>query len=108
MWDFEHAPRNAELASRYEVHYTEPSQCAAELEEGRAGLGLIPIAALTADLAIVPGCTIASLDRVRSIQLIVKRSLLGRKDAPEDDTDPEYVHRALRAITTVAVDTASR
>jgi chorismate dehydratase len=108
MWDFEHPPRNAELAPRYDIHYTQPSQCAAELEQGRAGLGLIPIAALTPQLAIVPGCTIASLDRVRSIQLIVKRSLLPAASAQADDTDQHTVDLALRALATVAADTASR
>jgi chorismate dehydratase len=78
------------LADRYELHLTEPSQCARELLEGRADLGLIPIAALTPELRIVPGCTIASLDKVRSIQLIVKAPL------------------ALEQVRTVAADTASR
>ncbi len=90
MWDFEHAPLDAELAQRYVLHYTQPSLCAAELLAGRADLGLIPIAALTPDLAIVPGCTIASLNEVRSIQLIIKRP------------------HTLSTMKTVAADTASR
>ena len=90
MWDFEHPPRDAELAERYSLHYTQPSLCAAELLAGRADLGLIPIAALTPDLAIVPGCTIASLDEVRSIQLIIKRPY------------------TLDTVRIVAADTASR
>jgi chorismate dehydratase len=90
MWDFEHAPYADELAHRYGLHYTQPSQCAAELLAGRADLGLIPIAALTPELAIVPGCTIASLDEVRSIQLIVK------------------LPNTLNTVKTVAADTASR
>lgn len=90
MWDFEHAPRAAELAQRYTLHYTKPSLCADELLSGRADLGLIPIASLTPDLAIVPGCTIASLHRVRSIQLIVKAS------------------HTLEAVRIIAADTASR
>ncbi len=64
-----------QLRRRYHVQLTEPSQCARELLAGRADLGLIPIAALTPELRIVPGCTIASLARVRSIQLIVKQPL---------------------------------
>ena len=98
MWDFEHPPRNAALAQRYHVHYTQPSLCADELLSGRADLGLIPIASLTPDLAIVPGCTIASLDRVRSIQLIVKIKSGGGED----------VDRILAAVRTIAADTASR
>jgi chorismate dehydratase len=90
MWDFEHQPRAAELAERYSLHYTQPSLCAAELLAGRADLGLIPIAALTPELAIVPGCAIASLDEVRSIQLIIKKPC------------------TLDTVRIVAADTASR
>jgi len=75
MWDFEHPPRNAELAERYDVHLTQPALCADELLNGQADLGLIPVASLTESLAVVPGCAIASLGQVRSIQLIVKRLL---------------------------------
>ncbi len=82
--------RRAQLAERYSLHYTQPSLCAEELLSGRADLGLIPIASLTPDLAVVPGCTIASLDRVRSIQLIVKQT------------------RTLETVRTVAADAASR
>jgi chorismate dehydratase len=90
MWDFEHPPRAVTLAHRYTLHYTLPSLCADELLAARADLGLIPIASLTPELAIVPGCTIASLNEVRSIQLIVKKT------------------HTLSTIRTVAADTASR
>jgi len=90
MWDFEHPPLAGELAQRYILHYTQPSLCADELLAGRADLGLIPIASLTPDLAIVPGCTIASLNEVRSIQLIVKSP---------------HTHSTVK---TIAADTASR
>jgi chorismate dehydratase len=98
MWDFEHPPANAKLAERYQLHYTHPAQCADEILSGRADLGLIPIASLTEALAIVPGCAIASLDCVRSIQLIVK--LTGETG--------EDVDRALRGVRTIAADIASR
>jgi chorismate dehydratase len=88
MWDFHHPPLSSTLALRYDIHLTQPSACARELLAGTADLGLIPIASLTPALRIVPGCTIASLDRVRSIQLIARRDL---KD-----------------VRTVAADTASR
>ncbi len=90
MWDFEHPPHAAALAQRYTLHYTQPSLCADELLASRADLGLIPIASLTPDLAIVAGCTIASLNEVRSIQLIVKSP------------------HTLSTIKTIAADTASR
>ena len=99
MWDFEHPPANATLAQRYQLHYTDPAQCAVELHEGRADLGLIPIASLTQSLAIVPGCVIASLDHVRSIQLIIK--LKSNSSMATED-------RALASIRTIAADTASR
>ena len=98
MWDFEHLPRSTELARRYRIHNTQPSLCADDLLAGRADLGLIPIASLMPSLAIVPGCTIASLDCVRSIQLIVKL-----RDGGCEDID-----RALAQVRTVAADTASR
>lgn len=90
MWDFEHPPLAAALAQRYSLHYTQPSLCADELLAARADLGLIPIASLTPSLAIVPGCTIASLNEVRSIQLIVKSP------------------HTLDTVKTIAADTASR
>jgi chorismate dehydratase len=90
MWDFEHPPLAAQLAEHYTLHYTQPSLCADELLAARADLGLIPIASLTPELAIVPGCTIASLEEVRSIQLIVKHP------------------HTLSTVKTVAADTASR
>ena len=90
MWDFEHPPLAATLTERYQLHYTIPSACADELLSGRADLGLIPIASLTPSLAIVPGCAIASLHRVRSIQLIVKHP------------------HTLESLRIIAADTASR
>ena len=112
MWDFEHGPHAAELASRYQLHSTTPALCADKLLSGRADLGLVPIASLTPELAIVPGCAIASLDRVRSIQLIVK---LGETGAPHlkevwdtGDHNLPLVNRLLPLVRTVAADTASR
>jgi chorismate dehydratase len=90
LYHFEHSPQAEELGGRYDVHYTQPSLCAAELLEGRADLGLIPVAALTEELAIVPGCTIASLGKVRSIQLVLRPGL------------------TLETVRTVATDAASR
>ena len=92
MWDFEHAPQADALATRYTLHYTQPSLCATELLAGTADLGLIPIAALTPELAIVPGCAIASLGEVRSILLLVRQAAA----------------ETLGQVRTVAADTASR
>lgn len=92
MWDFEHAPLAAELATRYSIEWMLPSECADRLASGSADIGLVPIAALPfhPHLRILPGCTIASKDYVRSLVLV------RRAGQPVD------------AIRTVAADTASR
>lgn len=92
MWDFEHPPFKAELDQRYEIRWMLPSQCADELAAGSADIGLVPIAALatTSGLQILPGCTIASKGKVRSL-LLVRR-----------------VNQPLTNLRTVAADTASR
>lgn len=91
MWDFEHPPLEQVLADRYSIHRTTPAECARELSAGLADIGLIPAAAYAFDpgLAIIPGCAIASLDRVRSILLIVREGAVDR-------------------VRTVAADTSSR
>jgi chorismate dehydratase len=95
LYDFEHDPRAAQLREHYTLHYTQPSACAAELAAGTSDLGLVPIAALTPQLAIVPGCAIASLGQVRSILLLVK--------------NPRQLSaaNALRQVRNVAADSAS-
>lgn len=92
MWDFEHPPHNAELAKRYAIESMLPSECADRLASGGADIGLVPIASLARnpELRILPGCTIASKNEVRSLQL-VRRA-----------TQP------LAALRSVAADTASR
>ena len=92
MWNFEHAPQMAALRKRYDLHYIAPSACAAELLSGSADLGLVPVAALTPSLAIIPGCTIASRHEVRSILLLVRQSAAA----------------TLADVRSVAADTASR
>ena len=96
LYNFEHEPPASSLRAHYELHYTTPANCARELHGGVADLGLIPIAELTPDLAIVPGCTIASLHEVRSILLLVK--------------NPGHLPTAevLRNVRTIATDSASR
>lgn len=96
LYDFEHEPQASSLRAQYAVEYMHPAECAARLVAGTADLGLIPIASLTPELAIVPGCTIASLDAVRSILLLVKN--------PQRLSQDE----ALRGVRTIAADAASR
>lgn len=92
MWDFEHEPEAARLAERYLISRVMPSQCAAQLGSGEADIGLVPVAAYAATpgLAILPGCAIASLDRVRSILLVVQAA------------------RGVKAAQTIAADTSSQ
>ena len=92
MWDFEHPPLDAPLAQRYKIDRMSPAECAARLAAGTADIGLIPIAALatTPGLRILPGCTIASKGRVRSLLLVRRAS------------------QSLASIRSVAADIASR
>ncbi|HEV2324174.1 MAG TPA: menaquinone biosynthesis protein [Terracidiphilus sp.] len=92
MWDFEHPPRDADLARRYRIDRMTPAECAERLANGAADIGLVPIAALAANpsLRILPGCTIASKGRVRSLLLVRRAS------------------QPLAALRSVAADIASR
>lgn len=90
MWSFEHEPDRSRLASRYAIEETTPAECAARLVSGRADVGLIPVAAHTSALAVIPGCAIASRDRVRSILLVVRHA------------------EGIPGVRRVALDTASR
>ena len=92
MWDFEHPPLDAPLALRYRIDRMLPSECATRLETGQADIGLVPIAALATSpgLRILPGCTIASKGRVRSLLLVRRAS------------------QPLATLRSVAADTASR
>lgn len=89
MWDFEHQP-SQEIRENFEIEYTVPSLCAQALRDGAADLGIIPVitTARIPGLVVLPGIAIASLNQVRSIQLISKKPI--------------------EQIRTVAVDTSSR
>ena len=70
MWDFEHGTAGTD----FDISYTLPSSCAAELRAGTADIGIIPAAAYAQipDLAIIPGVAIAARRPVRSILLVSK------------------------------------
>jgi chorismate dehydratase len=92
MWSFEHEPDRSRLAERYLLSSDTPAECAAKLASGEADIGLVPVSALafTPSLVVIPGCVIASRDRVRSILLVVR-------------------HRdGLDGVGRVALDSASR
>jgi len=92
MWDFEHPPLNSALSQRYQIDRMSPAECADRLAAGQADIGLVPIASLAVNpaLRILPGCTIASKHRVRSLLLVHRAS------------------RPLTALRSVAADSASR
>ncbi len=114
MWSFEHPPDAPRLAEHYAIEKMSPARCAQRLADGQADLGLIPIAAYQAipGLAIVPGCTIASLGAIRSI-LLVLRAGPGRGDrsvalgSQPDRLSPEVL-ACLERVQSIALDTASR
>jgi chorismate dehydratase len=68
MWDFRRGH------PEFDISYTVPSRCAAELAAGSADIGIIPSAAYATipDLFIIPGVAIASKRAVRSILLVSK------------------------------------
>jgi chorismate dehydratase len=92
MWDFEHPPLASALAQRYQIDRMSPAECADRLASGQADIGLVPIASLAVNptLRILPGCTIASKHRVRSLLLVHRAS------------------QPIAALRSVAADTASR
>jgi chorismate dehydratase len=89
MWDFEHDP-TPELVQNFRVEYTLPSLCAAQLQEGSADIGIVPVitTATIPDLVIVPDVSISAKGPVRSILLVSKVPI--------------------ESVRTVAVDTSSR
>jgi predicted solute-binding protein len=60
-----------------ELRFVVPSECADDLREGRADIGLVPIIELARqpDLAVIPGSAIVCQGHVRSILLVSKRPL---------------------------------
>ena len=70
MWDFEHGS----LGQDFDISYTVPSVCAAQLREGRADIGIIPVItyATIPDLVVIPDVAIAARGPVRSILLVSK------------------------------------
>jgi chorismate dehydratase len=68
MWDFEHGSAGRD----FEISYTVPSRCAAQLAEGSADIGIIPVAAYASipGLIVLPGVAIAARRAVRSILLV--------------------------------------
>lgn len=91
MWDFEHDPLKEDLLQRYAIVSSTPAECARSLMAGTADIGLVPVAAYASmpGASIVPGCSIASLDFVKSILLVVRCA------------------DGVRGVKRVALDTAS-
>jgi chorismate dehydratase len=78
MWDFEHGDSEHGYAGNdFDISYTVPSRCAAQLNEGSADIGIIPVAAYATvpGLLVLPGVAIAARQAVRSILLVSKLPL---------------------------------
>ncbi len=73
MWDFERGV----AGQGFDISYTVPSQCAVELQQRSADIGIIPSAAFATvpGLAILPGVAIAATRAVRSILLVGKKPI---------------------------------
>jgi chorismate dehydratase len=88
MWDFEQGETARELARQFDLSYTVPSQCAEQLGDGTADIGIIPVAAYTTipDLVVVPDVAIAAKNAVRSILLISKVPVEKIRNVATDDS----------------------
>jgi chorismate dehydratase len=88
MWDFENGEAAGRLKQYFDLSYTVPSDCAAQLEAGTADIGIIPVAAYTTipDLVVVPDVAIAAKNAVRSILLISKVRVEKIRNVATDDS----------------------
>jgi chorismate dehydratase len=70
VWGLLHGPQKGRMDLRFVV----PSECADDLRDGRADIGLVPIIELARqpDLAVLPGSAIVCQGPVRSILLVSK------------------------------------
>jgi predicted solute-binding protein len=73
VWGLLHGPQKGRMDLRFVV----PSECADDLREGRADIGLVPIIELARqpDLAVIPGSAIACQGAVRTILLVSQRPI---------------------------------
>ena len=91
MWDFEHPQASdPKLLQDFEFAYTVPAQCAQQLADGTADIGIIPSItyATIPGLAVLPDVAIAAKKDVRSILLVL--------------------NKPVEQVRTVALDTSSR
>ena len=84
MWDFEHGL----VDPVFRISYTIPSECAREVENGTADIGIIPSAAYASipDLLVLPDVAIASKHKVRSILLISSKPISEIKSVALDSS----------------------
>lgn len=70
VWGLLHGP----LKGRMDLRFVVPSECADDLREGRADIGLVPVIELARqpDLSVIPGSAIVCQGPVRSILLVSK------------------------------------
>ena len=73
VWGFTHGPQKGLYDLRFEV----PAVCADALRMGDSDVGLVPVIELAnqTDLLVMPGVSIASRERVRSVLLFSRRPM---------------------------------
>lgn len=66
---------HGEQRGRFNLDFTTPARCADAVRDGAASVGIIPIIELQriSDLQVIPGVSISSLARVRSVALFSKK-----------------------------------
>ncbi len=82
VWGLLHGPQKGKLDVRFVV----PSECADDLRDGRADIGLVPIIELARQpqLSVIPGGLIGCRGPVRSILLVSKRPVAEIKTLAAD------------------------
>src|SRR5487761_523762 len=86
IWGMQHGVQ----AGKFDLDFTTPAQCADAVRFGNAGVGIIPTIEVQRikNLQVIPGVSISSLERVKSVILLSKKPI--------------------EQITSVALDTSSR
>ncbi len=86
IWGMQHG----EQQGKFDLNFTTPAQCADAVRSGSADVGIIPAIEVQRieNLQVIPGVSISSLERVKSVILLSKKPV--------------------QEITSVAMDTSSR
>jgi predicted solute-binding protein len=102
VWGLLHGPQKGRMDLRFVV----PSECADDLREGRADIGLVPIIELARqpDLSVIPGSAIVCQGPVRSILLVSKCPLVEIRSFAADTSSRTSVVLARLVLRSQGVD----